>query len=532
MNRRLSPRAIPSFAILAMTGLAACQPSMSSPASAGEDGGPWSTSPREETRPLFTTDFSPSEFAARRAGVFDAMGSTGIAVLQGAPSPEGYVRFRQTNEFYYLSGIESPHAYLVLDGASRRTALYLPPRDERREYGEGKILSAEDAPLVLELSGVDEVYPLADLPNHLRTLVEERVGQSGPRVLFTLSTPPEGLSATRGMTERPHGDWQADPLDGRAGRQDVFRANLQELLPGARMDDLTPILDRLRTIKSPAERGLIRASSRLQGLAILETMRSTTPGVTEYEMDAIGKYVYWRHGAQAEAYYALTHIGSNAFMNHYHGGVRAAEPGDMILMDHGGDYRYYVSDMGRMWPANGSFNAVQRELYGFYLAFYEAVLTRIRPGITAQQVKLEALEEIDSIMTEWDFSTPRYRSAAEEFVAAFRAGAQNPDTRLGHWVGMAAHDPGLAGNVLLPGMVFVIEPQFRVPEERIYLRLEDTIAITDDGVEIYTDFVPRDMESIEALVGTGGILQNHPRLLDGEGEFTPPALRLMGQQVP
>ena len=68
----------------------------------------------------FRTDFPPEEFAARRAKVFESIGAAAIAVVQGAPSPAGYTRFRQSNEFYYLCGIETPHAYLALDGKSRK----------------------------------------------------------------------------------------------------------------------------------------------------------------------------------------------------------------------------------------------------------------------------------------------------------------------------------------------------------------------------------------------------------------------------
>ena len=100
----------------------------------------------------FTTDFTPAEFAARRAEVYKAIGENSLAVLQGAPSPTGYTRFRQSNEFYYLCGIEIPHAYLLLDGATRRASLYLPHRNEGRERGEGKMLSAEDAAEIIKLS--------------------------------------------------------------------------------------------------------------------------------------------------------------------------------------------------------------------------------------------------------------------------------------------------------------------------------------------------------------------------------------------
>jgi Xaa-Pro aminopeptidase len=107
--------------------------------------------------PLFTSDFPPGEFAARRAKVYEAIAKDGIALVPGAPAPEGYLRFRQSNDFYYLCGVEVPHAYLLLDGASRRATLFLPHRNERRERSEGKLLSAEDAELVLKLSGADAV---------------------------------------------------------------------------------------------------------------------------------------------------------------------------------------------------------------------------------------------------------------------------------------------------------------------------------------------------------------------------------------
>ena len=107
--------------------------------------------------PIFTKDFPAEEFQARRDAVLDAVGPGGAAVLQGAGSPLAYQRFRQTNSFYYLTGVETPHAYLLLDGASRRSVLYLPHQNARREASEGRLLTAEDAELARELTGVDDV---------------------------------------------------------------------------------------------------------------------------------------------------------------------------------------------------------------------------------------------------------------------------------------------------------------------------------------------------------------------------------------
>ena len=78
-----------------------------------------------------------------------------MAIVQGVPLAKGFVMPRQTNAFYYLSGIETPHSYLLFDGRERTVTLYMPPRNERLERSEGKVLNADDAERVLELTGVD-----------------------------------------------------------------------------------------------------------------------------------------------------------------------------------------------------------------------------------------------------------------------------------------------------------------------------------------------------------------------------------------
>ena len=106
----------------------------------------------------YQTDFPPEELDARRNRVLDAIGDDAIAIVQGATTAPGFVVFRQSNEFFYLTGLEVPQSYLLLDGRARRALLFLPHRDPRKERGEGKTLSAEDAELVQELTGVDAVY--------------------------------------------------------------------------------------------------------------------------------------------------------------------------------------------------------------------------------------------------------------------------------------------------------------------------------------------------------------------------------------
>ena len=465
----------------------------------------------QEDIPLFTADFPPQEFAGRRAAVYGAIGEGGLALLQGAPGPAGYVRFRQTNEFYYLCGVEVPHAYLLLDGSQRTAALYLPHRNEGRERSEGKLLSAEDAELVRRLSGVDAVYGTDLLAEHLAR--HARGAQS--RTLWTPHSPAEGTAMSRDLAVRAVADSSSDPWDGTASREGRLIESLRARFPQFEVRDLTPTLDRARLVKSPRELDLIRKATRLSGLALMEAMRSTVPGITEYELDAVAKYVYYRNGAQGDAYYSLVASGPNAVFPHYNAGKRVMRDGELLLMDYAPDYGYYMSDVTRMWPVGGKFSDWQRELYGFYLECYRAILSHIRPGATAATIMREAAADMRRALARAKFSKPVYEAGAREFVESYEKSASAPCPSLGHWVGMATHDVGRDCGPLRPGMVFTIEPALRVPEEKIYIRLEDVIVIGEAKAEVLTTFVPMDVQGVELLMREDGMLQRYPR--DGAG---------------
>ncbi|MDZ4700024.1 MAG: Xaa-Pro peptidase family protein [Rhodothermales bacterium] len=458
--------------------------------------------------PLFTEDFPPEEFNARREAIYDAIGPDAIALLQGAPSPRGYTRFRQTNEFYYLTGVEAPHALVVLDGSTRSASIYLPHRHERREAGEGKMLSAEDAAFMRDELGFADTYGPELLAEHL-----VRFTRRGMTV-FTPFSPAEGLAESRDLGLRVNADIASDPWDGRPSREANFIDLLETRFTGIVLADLTPALDALRLIKSERELALIRKATRLSGLSLMEAMRSTVPGIKEQELDAVARFIYHRHGAQGDAYYALVATGTNAFFPHYHKGKSTLKDGELILMDYAPDVGYYMSDVTRMWPVNGRFNRTQRELYGFYLACYSAILKHIRPNATPAQIRRDAVVDMEAALAAATFSQPNHRAAAAAFVDSYRAASQGENGRLGHWVGMATHDVGDYYGPLKPGMVFTIEPALRVPEEMIYIRLEDLIIITETGAEIVSDFVPMDIPGVERLMEESGLLQDSAKELD------------------
>ena len=173
-------------------------------------------------------------------------------------------------------------------------------------------------------------------------------------------------------------------------------------------------------------------------------------------------------------------------------------------MDYAPDYHYYVSDIGRVWPVNGTFSATQRELVEVILRYRNELLARIRPGVTPAKILAEAAQAMEAWFDANPFSSERYAAAARDMV-------ENGRGAFSHLVGMAVHDVGSYVDApLRPGTVFSVDPTPRVPEENLYLRYEDTVVVTDTGVENFTDFLPSELDDIEALMQEEGVLQKVP----------------------
>ena len=459
----------------------------------------------EASAPHYQTDFPPEEFKARWAAVLEKIGNEAVAVVQGVPLTNGFQLPRQSNSLYYLSGIETPHAYLRLDGRERKVTLYLPPRNERLERSEGKVLSAADAELVKRLTGVSEVLSTEAMD------ARWPIGDGAPVAIYAESAPAEGYAQSRHELEAADASIANDYWDGRLPRERRFAELLRTRHPRAQIRDLTPILDELRIVKSPREIALVRRASELAGLGVMEAIRSTEPGVFEYQLDAACRYLFLLNDARLDGYRSITASGTaNIWNAHYYRNSRKLEAGDLVLMDYAPDYHYYVSDIGRMWPVDGHYRPWQRELLQFVLEYRNAVLSRVRPGVSGETILAEARQAMEPAFARTRFTKPVYEAAARKLL-------ETGGGALSHPVGMAVHDVGRYRDLLKPGQVFSVDPQLWVPEENLYFRYEDTVVVTEAGVENFTAFLPSELADVEALVQQKGIVQVLPAL--GEAGF-------------
>jgi Xaa-Pro aminopeptidase len=443
--------------------------------------------------PYFTDVFPLDEFAARRARVFSAIGD-GVAVLHGAPEMSAEVAFRQNNQFFYLTGVEVPRAVVVLDGRTKQSTLFLQaPRRER--YNGPDLGPGEEAARV---TGLDAVLPRDALVGVL-----SRFSQQGRPIYTAFRAEVRGGGSTAEAIGHAVST-ATDPWDGRPSREAAFIARLRGMAPGADIRDLDPILDGMRYLKSPREIAVMREITRITGLGIMEAMREAAPGRFEYELSAAAEWVFRRHNSQGPAYFPLSAAGPNTIYSHYHRGLRKLEDGDIVQFDYAPDWKYYTSDISRVFPANGRFTPRQREFYVIYLRLYQALMASIAPGVPVPEIAARAGTRMRAIIASYAFTDPKIRAAAEAFASRYTA--TSGQTGLGHSLGLEVHDVSAGRtNVLQPGELFTIEPPIVIEDELLSLRIEDVILITEAGYENLSTSVPIEIDDIERLMGEPGI---------------------------
>jgi len=404
--------------------------------------------------------FEAGEFQARHERVYDRIGGGALAVLQGAGPVAGYEVFRQANDFFYLSGVEVPQAYLVLDGGRREAVLYLPRRDEKHAATEGLEPAANDREALIALTGCSDVRGLEQLADDMK----------GAAVIYTPHCPAEGRMACQDTLRYQAKLIAADPWDAAPSREARFAERLRAAAPGVELRDLSPILYGMRKLKSAAELAVMREAGRLTALAVAEAMRVARPGMLEYQLGAVADRIYIENGAQGGGYRPIIACGANIWAMHYYRNNSPLQPGELVLMDYAPDVCCYTSDIGRMWPVNGAYSPVQRELYGFMVEYHKVLLRRLRPGVTPVRVLAESAEDMAPYVRSHRFSKPIYAEAARRVLEG--------DKAISHPVGMAVHD-GCSytskTEPFEPGFVFALDPQMWVPEEQLYIRVEERI---------------------------------------------------------
>ena len=455
--------------------------------------------------PTASAQIPLAEYSARRTAV--AVGLTdGIVLALGSAAPEAdYINFFQNSPFNYLTGFGEPEAALVMvvrNGAiAGKPIIFVLPTDPAREVWEGHRLGVEGAATTY---GFD-ARPASGLSQVIDSLFSSGAGKT----LYVV------------------GNYNPDS-DVRT-RDDQMVASIAARNQGVAVQSVSARVNASRRVKSAAELDFIRKAVAITVDAQREAMRAMTPGMNEFEIQALVEYTFRRNGADRPGFGTIIGSGPNSTTLHYNANDRFIERGDVIVMDIGAAYRGYTADVTRTIPANGTFSPAQRDIYSAVrgaqaAAERAATVNGSGAALTiAAQASLSAslarLGLIEAPGATYDCAATGSQQCTQLSLFYMHG--------LGHPIGLDVHDQGASTGTgdLVPGSAFTIEPGLYVRENllsiipatprnramiakirpavekyrNIGVRIEDDYIVTPSGIE-WISRAPREMVEIEALM--------------------------------
>lgn len=383
-------------------------------------------------------------------------------------------------ELYYLTGLAEPESLAVL--VEGELVLFVRERDPKTELWSGPRLGPEGAE---ELVDPDACHPLAELPDRLPDLLERgnrihyRLGRAGEVERLVL----RALEAARAR----------GPRTGSGPRGVV---------------DPGEILDELRLVKDEAELAWIRHACALTVAGHRAGAEALGPGVGEWAVEAAIEGTFRSSGATGPGFDTIVGSGDNACVLHYVRNGDVVGGSDVVLVDAGAEAGLYHGDVTRTWPASGTFEGPQRDVYVLVDRARAAAVDAVAPGATIGDVHDRAVR----VLTEGLVDLGVLDGEVDDLVEEGAHKAYFPH-QTSHWLGLDVHDPGDyardgASRMLEPGMVFTVEPGLYFRPDAgdagdfsgIGVRIEDDVLVTDDGHEVLTAALPTSVEDVEELL--------------------------------
>ncbi len=408
-----------------------------------------------------------SEYRARRQKLL-AQIKDGVVVMVGAREEDfGEVgRFRQHNDFMYLTGVQTPAAYLifvppnVVPGKPQHETAFIPARDVRHEQWTGVQLGpgAEAE----QLFGLEEVAPTTAFKDRLAQLLQKT--EDKPLKIYTVIVTGAGSEISR---------------------ESRFIEMLRQSYPKNDIADVSRIIAEMRKVKSPSEIELLQKAVDVSIEGHRDVAAAIKPGAYEYEAQASLEAAWTRLGSERPGYPSIVGSGINGTTLHYNENRKRIEAGELVVVDAAAEYSYYTADITRTFPASGKFTPRQREVY-------QLVLDAQRAAEKAFVLGKSSLADLQRVAREVMQSSRLRDKHGNTLDKYFIHG-------LGHWIGMDVHDVGVY-NVLPVGSSFTIEPGIYLPEEGFGVRIEDDYLVTDKGLVKMSAKLPSEPDEIERMM--------------------------------
>lgn len=346
--------------------------------------------------------------------------------------------FLQEASFFWLTGITEPGWKLIVESSRRHTTLVRPQRSEIDIIFNGQSDDGE----IKRVSGINQIISHDEFEPTLR-----RLSQSHPMV--------------RTIIDETQYDFTPNP----AGRDLV--ATLRRIFSS--VQDCSLAIHKLRAIKQPDEIKKMQRAIDLTAKAFGEVRQLLETQKSEAEVEAEFSYRF-RRASATHAYAPIVASGRNACTLHYESNNAKINSRSMVLIDIGARVDGYSADITRTYCVNPTTR--QREVHAAVERAEKAIIDLIKPGLPVSEYALES----DRIMKRALQSIGLLDDLNDE--TTFRKYFPHA---ISHGLGVDTHDSLGKPRTLEPGMVLTVEPGIYIPEEKIGVRIEDDILVTENG---------------------------------------------------
>lgn len=427
---------------------------------------------------------SPKEYQQRRQTLANQLPTGAVAVIAASEellrNGDAAYRFRQNSHYFYLTGCHEPDSLLII--TAEASILFNRQRNPEEEQWTGARLGQEGACREL---GMDKAWPLQDIPHQLPELLADSTA-----VYYLLN---QDLRARQ---------YVFDALEILSKKQ------RKGIKPPDTLCDLEPLLSEMRLFKSTAEKDLMRKAAAISVEAHIRAMQTCKNLSHEYVLEAELMYTFLRHGCRSAAYDSIVAGGGNACVLHYTANDKPLKSGDLVLIDAGGEFGNYASDITRTFPVNGKYSAEQAAIYELVYSAWKAGIDCVKPNVPWNMIQQTIIRVLTTGLCDLGILTGSIDDcmATEAYKPFYMHNS-------GHWLGLDVHDAGSykqqgAWRDLQPDMVLTVEPGLYITENpavdkkwwNIGVRIEDDILVTTAGHENLTAALPAKLADIEALV--------------------------------
>ncbi|MET0980028.1 MAG: aminopeptidase P family protein [Candidatus Saccharimonadales bacterium] len=351
--------------------------------------------------------------------------------------------FEQEANFWWLTGIEYPDWWIIIDGTRGKSWLVAPKISQSHEIFDGS-LSAEVAK---DISGVDSVIGDDEAQNILRELAKRH------SVAYALGDQPHA----------EHLDFILNPAI-KSNKERVARLF-------STVQDCRKELAQLRAIKRPDEIAAMK-SAIATTIEAFEVVKKKLPSCRyEHEVEAEFNYYFRTHGADGHAYDPIVAGGKNACTLHYVANNQKLKKRQLLLLDVGARASGYAADITRTF-AYGEPTRRQVDVHAAVQLAQRQIIDLIQPNLSVEQYQ----RDVDRIMIDAlkQLGLMSSREDGESYHKYF-------PHAISHGLGVDVHDSLGSPQFLQDGMVLTVEPGIYIPEEDIGVRIEDDILVTSSG---------------------------------------------------